>query len=293
MPNTSIIREITPLGSENCFLYVSRTKKEFTFPIHFHPECELNFIENAKGVKRIVGDSIEEIEDVELVLITGSNLEHAWMNGTCKSECIQEITIQFHEDLFINILTRDQFSSIREMFEKAKYGLVFSIETAVSIKPLLMDIEEEKNGFQSFIKLMQLMYTLSLEKQVRILSSTTFFKTDEEPDSRRVKKVLIYLEQNYKEEIRLSDLAELVGMSEAAFCRFFKKRTAKTLTDYLIYIRLGNATRMLVDTSHSISEISYLSGFNNLSYFNRIFKKHKGCTPKQFRENYSKTKIMI
>ena len=136
MPNTAALREVTPLSSENCFIYISRTKTEFTYPIHFHPECELNFIENAKGVKRIVGDSIEEIENLELVLITGANLEHAWINGNCKSGCIQEITIQFHEDLFINILTRNQFRAIREMFEKAKHGLVFPIETAEKVKQI-------------------------------------------------------------------------------------------------------------------------------------------------------------
>jgi len=293
MSNTTILREVTPLNSENCFIYISRTKKEFTYPIHFHPECELNFIENAKGVKRIVGDSIEEIDNFELVLITGPNLEHAWINGNCKSDCIQEITIQFHEDLFINILTRNQFRTVREMFEKAKHGLVFPIETAIRIKSMLIDIGSEHNGFQSFIKLMQLIYSLSLEKQARILSSTSFSNVNEEPDSRRVKKVLTYLQENYQQAIRLSDVAELAGMSEVAFCRFIKKRTNKTFVEYLNDYRLGVAARMLVNTSHSISEICYECGFNNLSNFNRIFKKQKGCTPKQFRENYSKTKILI
>ena len=293
MVKTTVLREVTPLSSENCFIYISRTKKEFTFPIHFHPECELNFIENAKGVKRIVGDSIEEIEDLELVLITGANLEHAWINGSCNSECIQEITIQFHEDLFINVLTRNQFRTIREMFDKAKLGLVFSVETAVNVKPLLINMGKEKDGFQSFMMLMQLIYYLSLEKQVRVLSSTTFSNTHEVIDSRRVKKVLIYIQENYKQAIKLSDVADLVGMSEVAFCRFFKQRTAKTFVEFLNAIRLGMATRMLIDTTLSINEICYECGFNNLSNFNRIFKKQKGCTPKQFKENYSKTKILI
>ena len=293
MGKTTVLREVTPLSSENCFIYISRTKNEFTFPIHFHPDCELNFVENAKGVKRIVGDSIEEIEDLDLVLITGTNLEHAWINGSCKSECIKEITIQFHEDLFMNVLTRNQFRSIREMFEKAKYGLVFSIETAEKFKPMLLDMGKEKDGFQSFMLLMQLIYNLSLEKQARVLSSNTFSNTDEETDSRRVKKVLKYLHDNYKQTVKLSVVADLVGMSEVAFCRFFKKRTAKTFVEYLNAIRLGSATRMLIDTSQSINEICYECGFNNLSNFNRLFLKSKGCTPKQFRENYSKTKILV
>ena len=293
MGNATVLREVTPLSSENCFIYISRTKSEFTYPIHFHPDCELNFIENAKGVKRIVGDSIEEIDDLELVLITGANLEHAWINGNCKSTCIKEITIQFHEDLFMNVLMRNQFRTIREMFEKARHGLVFPCDTAERIKPMLMDLGEEQNGFRSYMKLMQLIYELSLDSQARILSSSAFSHIDEETDSRRVKKVLAYLQANYQREIRLADVAALVGMSEGAFSRFIKKRTAKTFVDYLNGVRLGTATRMLIDTTRSVSEICYECGFNNLSNFNRLFKKKKGCTPKEFRENYSKTKILV
>ncbi|MDR2563338.1 MAG: AraC family transcriptional regulator [Prevotellaceae bacterium] len=293
MANATVLREVTPLSSEDCFIYISRTKSEFTYPIHFHPDYELNFIENAKGVKRIVGDSIEEIEDFELVLITGANLEHAWINGNCKSTCIKEITIQFHEDLFMNVLRRNQFRTIREMFEKAKHGLVFPTDTAEKIKPLLLDLGEEQNGFRSFTKLMQLMYELSLETQARILSSSAFSHIDEEIDSRRVKKVLAYLQANYQQDISLADVAELVGMSRGAFCRFIKKRTAKTFVEYLNGVRLGMATRMLIDTTSTVSEICYECGFNNLSHFNRLFKKKKGCTPKEFRDNYSKTRILI
>lgn len=293
MKSSIILREITPLNAEDCFMYISRVKKEFTYPIHVHPEYELNFIENAKGVKRIVGDSIEEIGDYELVLITGKNLEHAWMNSNCLSEKIQEITIQFHENLFKDVLIRNQFIPIREMFEKAKHGLVFSEETAKKVKPLLVDLGTEKHGFNSFIKLMQLIHELSLEMDSRTLSSSTFSNIDEDNDSRRVRKVLSFIQDNYKNTIHLSDVAELVGMSEVAFSRFIKKRTGTTFVDYLNGYRLGVATRRLIDTTQLISEICYDCGFNNISNFNRIFKKTKGCTPKDFRENYSKIKIVV
>ena len=98
---------------------------------------------------------------------------------------------------------------------------------------------------------------------------------------------------NYKDEIRLEQLAELVGMTATSFSRFFKLRTGKTLSDYLIDIRIGYATRMLVDSTMSIAEICYECGFNNLSNFNRIFKKKKDCSPKEFREYYRKKKIIF
>ena len=102
-----------------------------------------------------------------------------------------------------------------------------------------------------------------------------------------------YINQHYTGEIRLSKLAEIAGMSEVAFSRFFKLRTGKSLTDYIIDIRLGHAARLLADSMQTVAEICYDCGFNNLSNFNRVFLKKKKCTPKEFRENYRKTKIII
>lgn len=94
-------------------------------------------------------------------------------------------------------------------------------------------------------------------------------------------------------EIKLETLAGLANMSQSAFSRFFKLHTGRTLSDYIIDIRLGNATRMLIDTTESIAEISFCCGYNNLSNFNRIFKRKKGCSPSEFRDNYRKIKIIV
>ncbi len=99
--------------------------------------------------------------------------------------------------------------------------------------------------------------------------------------------------ENYNKEIRLADVADLVGMTEVAFSRFIKKRTGRNFIDSLNDIRLGHATRLLVDTTHSIMEICMVCGFNNLSNFNRIFKKKRGCTPREFRENYKESRFFL
>jgi transcriptional regulator GlxA family with amidase domain len=96
-----------------------------------------------------------------------------------------------------------------------------------------------------------------------------------------------YLNNNFEKPISLTDVAKLVNMSDVAFSRFFKNRTGNNFIDSLIEIRLGHASRMLIDTTHTIGEIAYRCGFNNMSNFNRVFKKKKGCTPKEFRENYN------
>jgi len=296
MNKQEILREVCPLSERDCFYVIERTKTHFDYPVHIHPEFELNYIANAKGAIRIVGDSISEIEDLELVLITNHNLEHTWLEGNC--DCspkrqMKEITIQFREDLFINNLFKDQFRSIKYMFQQAKSGLIFSRAKIEAIAPKLKILAEEKNSFYSILKLMDIMYELSLDTEAISLASTTFSQTNDISDSRRVKKVLGYMRKNFKEKIKLEDVASLVNMSEASFSRFIKKRTGKTFIDYLIDYRVGNASRILVDTTLTIGEVCYECGFNNLSNFNRLFKQKKGYTPKEFRDNYQKKNIVV
>ncbi len=294
MSTQDVLREIAPLSEKDCFYVIERLKSEFNFPIHVHPEYELNFIENAKGAQRIVGDSIEKIDDLELVLITGENLEHAWINHHCQSASIREITVQFHPNLFKdNLINKNQFRSIKEMFEKAQKGVSFPREAIEKIRPLLMSLTLEKHGFYSVIKLMTILHELSLHFNARILSSSSFAGKVETFDSRRVKKVSEYIEKHFQEKITLTVIASLVNMSDISFSRFIKLRTGKCFSDYVIDIRIGHAIRMLVDSTHSIAEIAFLCGFNNLSNFNRIFKKRKNQTPKEFREQYRKKKVIV
>ena len=264
-----IIREITPLSDKDCFYVAERYKTEFTYPIHNHAEFELNFCEKAAGVRRIVGDSAEVIGDYDLVLITGQDLEHVWEQNECNSKEIREITIQFSPDLFSeSFINKNQFDSIRRMLERAQKGLCFPMSAIMKVYSML-------------------------EEESRTLSSSSFAKIDIHADSRRVQKVQEYINQHYKEEIRLNNLADMVGMTAVSFSRFFKLRTGRSLSDYIIDIRLGFAARLLVDSTMSVAEICYDCGFNNLSNFNRIFKKKKACSPKEFRENYRKKKKIV
>jgi AraC-like DNA-binding protein len=259
-----------------------------------HPEFELNYIENAPGAQRLIGDSLEEIGDYELCLIGNENLEHAWMNGSCDSKDIFEITIQFHKDLFFeSMLSKRQFHSVAIMFENAKKGIVYSRETILKVRDLLHKLCKNEEGFHSVIDLLNILQTLSEDKNSRILATSTFANRDDSSDSRRIQKVIDYLHENYQKEIHLADVAGHVNMSEVSFSRFMKKRTGKNYIEYLNDLRLGIASRHLIDTTKTVAEISYECGFNNLSNFNRIFKKRKGVTPKEFRESYTKMRILI
>ena len=296
MINTELFKEVSPLSAKDCFILIERQKSNFNFPIHIPPEYELNYIENAKGAQRIVGDSIEEIEEEELVLVTNPQLEHAWRDYNNKPQNIHEITIQFHSDLLSDqILNRNQMISIRELFHRARKGIVFSRETIAKVRPLLKTLSCENDSFYSLIKLLVILHELSLDKGMRELSTGQFAinSVSKEHTNEKLNKVLDYVHFHFSEVIRLADVAKMVNMSEASFCRFIKQHTSKSFIDFLTDIRLGAASRALVDSSLSIAEIGYDCGFNNLSNFNRIFKKKKGVTPKEFRDNYRKNKTII
>ncbi|MEN9685876.1 MAG: hypothetical protein RLZZ28_1662 [Bacteroidota bacterium] len=282
-----ILREITPLTPSDCFTVFSRTKTELNFPVHYHEEFELNFIKNAKGAKRVVGDHVEEIGEYELVLV-GPNLQHSWFTHKCKSTEITEVTIQFHKDLFDEkFLRRNQLSFLRTMLENSLRGILFSYETA-SLLAYRIQRLNRKDGFDSVFELMSILHELSISRHSRILSNSTFNNNEHiSYNSRRIERVMEYLNEHFDKPISLGEVAGLTNMAESAFSRFFKARTGMTFIDSLTEIRLGHATRILIDTTQSIAEIAYQTGFNNISNFNRIFKKKKGCTPKEFKKSYT------
>lgn len=288
----NMIKEITPLTPNDCFTIFSRVKTEFDFPLHFHEEYELNLILNADGAKRIVGDHISVIDDIELVIV-GPNLPHVWLTHECKTE-ITEITIQWHKDLFDEkFLRRNQMSFIRQMFDKSQRGIAFSRESVIAAVPRLLSLKNT-NGFNSVLELLSILNDLSMSKSMSLLSDIGFINSNSvKYNSRRLEKAFDFMHTNYDKDISLKDLAKLTNMTDESFSRFIKKRTGNTFINSLNEIRLGHASRMLIDTTHTITEISYSCGFNNISNFNRLFKKKKHCTPKEFRENFSGNRIFV
>lgn len=291
---TKVFTEITRLSDKDCFYIVERHKTEFTYPLHRHKEFELNFIQNGKGVRRIVGDSVEEIGDYELVLVGGEELEHVWEQGSCQSKDIREITIQFSGDIFGNeLLSKNQFASIQRMLRRAEHGLSFPLSTIMKVYSVLDDIANDNERFVQFLKSLYILYELSVSEGTRVLASSSFAHSPRKVESRRVEKVRQYIDEHYSDQLKLADLAALVGMNPVSFSRFFHQRTGRTLSEYIVDIRLGRAARMLVDTSKTVSEICYECGFNNLSNFNRTFKARRNCTPRDFRAMYKKNKVVV
>ena len=287
----TVLNEMTPLAGSDCFYVVERSKLDFSYPLHTHLEYELNFVENGAGVKRIVGDSVEIISDYDLVLISGDNLAHHWTGNSSNGNLVREITIQFSSDLLSeSLLNRKQFDSIKQMLKFSKMGVSFSMTSIMRVYSLI-DKLSLKQGFYAVMDLFSLLYELSLDKECKVLSSSSFASISQSHNSRRVSKICEYIERNYQNEIRLSQLACLVGMTEAGLSRFFKTRTGKILSEHTSDIRNRYARNNLVENTNKFPVVCYECGFNNLSNFNRVFKTKRGLSPKDFRENYRKSKI--
>jgi AraC-like DNA-binding protein len=287
-----LLREITPLTQHDCFTIFSRKKNNFTFPLHNHEEMELNLIMNAPGTQRIIGDHIEVIDDVELVLI-GPNLPHGWFTHKCTSQEILEVTIQFNKEIFSQqLLQKNQLIYIRNLFDSAKRGVLFDKEMARRISERIIGLDK-RSGFDSILELFSIIHDLSISRNIRLLSDVSFTKENISVNSRRLERVFLYMNQHFHREISLGEVAKLANMPEASFSRFIKLHTGFTFTESLTEIRLGHVSRMLINTTHSIAEIAYKCGFNNLANFNRIFKLKKGCTPKEFKNSFNGRRVFV
>ncbi|MCU4157287.1 helix-turn-helix domain-containing protein [Carboxylicivirga sp. A043] len=280
-------REITPLKENDCFLVFDRERRAFSFPIHFHPEYEINFIVNAKGGKRTVGDHIGIIDDKELVMV-GPNIYHGWENHQNQSDhTYHEITIQFPRELFNdNLLGRNILQPIKELFTNANRGILFSQETIQKVENRIYSISR-KRSFDSFLEFQSLLYDLAISRDQQLLSNISFLRKNDFHNSERIEAVYAFVKDNYHRKIKVEEAANHINMTVVSFSRLIKQRTGKSFVDFTNEIRLGYATRLLIETNKSVGEICYSCGFNNISNFNRIFKKKQGYTPSEFRQNFT------
>lgn len=289
---TEVFREKSPLSDKDSFILFERTKSSFTFPVHVHDVWELNFVENAAGAQRIVGDSEETIGEKDLVLVTSTELKHAWLNGDCRSNDIHEITIQFHPSLFSSqAFQKSQFDSIMQMLAKAERGLAFGQSDINRILPVLRMISTEK-GFYSVMKFFILLHELSLSEDMRTLSKSTspgFTESDYQ-----MKKILDYVAGNICNPITIDELARYMGMSISTLSRFLKKNTHHNFTDFLQEYRINSVVRELSNNEkENIMDIASRCGFVSQSYFYKVFKKYKGVTPQEYRQNYQRMRVII
>lgn len=283
-------RMVTPLNKDNFFSILNYPKAKFTFPIHFHPEYELKLVLNANG-KRIIGDSNLNFEIDDLVLV-GPNTPHVW-SAKPIGQYAHVITIHFDAESFLSQSFLDKISSfnLKELLKNSKRGVLFSKATIDSVSDSIISLSSMSYGFNSILKLLSILNQLSVSKDQKLLASLNYKGPVTTVNSSRIKKVISFIENRFQNQIRIKDVSETISMSESAFSHFFKKSTSKSFTDFLVEYRIGNASKLLLESEKNISEICYSSGFNNLSNFNRIFKRMRGCSPKEYRKKHNLTKL--
>ncbi len=252
---------------------------------HFHDMCELVWIERSHG-KRIVGDHIGNFEDDDLVLM-GPNLPHIWQNDKSYEDrddkLVKSTVIYFSIDFF-SMLTDDQavLMLVEDLVSRASRGLAFEKETSNKIKEILLGIENN-DGFENIVSVVEIIKILARAKDFKYLSSLTFKNQYDEKDNNRINKVYQFLMKNFHNDIHLNEVAELCNMTPNSFCRFFKMRAQKSLTQFINEIRIGHACKLLQSEDYSIADVCYASGFNNPTNFNKFFKAIKGMKPSEYR----------
>jgi AraC-like DNA-binding protein len=253
----------------------------FEFKWHYHPEYELTYIIKGSG-HRLVGNSYAYFSAGDLVLL-GSNLPHTW-SGKMESEGNSEaIVIQFSKEFMAPFLQLDEGKAIKQLLEQANRGLHFEDHTTLADR--LIDLTNA-TGMDRIVKLISILELLSQQSATPIASNA--FHTVASPKSElRINKVCLFIQHNFTGKISLKEVADLIHLTESNFCKFFKKATGKTYSDYINEIRINEASRLLLQTEKNINQIAYACGFETLSYFNRVFFSKKGTTPSNYRKENS------
>ena len=277
-----IFKESIPRTGDAVFLVNHFNDAKFDYPLHYHPEYELTYIQQCSG-NRLIGDSLQPFKETDLVFI-GKNLPHQWEKHDKQKTRI--ITVQFGEEIFSDYLIQTSlFKPLKILLEKSQRGLKITGGSRTAIINRLNKLLSQKGfvAFNNFMAILQIM--ANAHEDYQALASEGFSLSPNETKSRRINLSYNYILKNYHTNISQKDLANLVGMSESAFSHFFKKHTNLSFTDFLINVRLGKASKLLLETNYNISEVCYQTGFRNIANFNRQFKRRYGSTPSQYRKN--------
>ena len=272
------------------FKYKKIALDSLIFNWHCHPEYEIMLMHGSKG-KRFIGDSISYYNEGDLFFI-GPYLPHTWYstNGVMgKKRQHEAILIQFVENFAgLKIPEVPELYTVEQLFSQSVHGIQFFGKTREAVAQKIKDMETQE-GLERLLSLIFILDRLGRAKkeEKEILSSIEFTRRLQPSDQSRIDRVCTYINENFKNELRLKDAAQIINMSVTAFSRFFKKSTGKTFISYVNAIRIGWACKLLIESDLNIAQISYEVGFNNLSNFNRRFHERHQLNPREYRHQFS------
>jgi AraC-like DNA-binding protein len=274
-----------PESPQGSFLIRDMIVPYFPNPYHYHPELELTYVIRGTGT-RYIGDHIESFSEGDLVLV-GSNLPHLWKNDKIYYQGdpylkARAIVLQF-KDNFLGepLFDLPEMKLIKKMILKSKQGL--KIQNNSKIATLIKNMTQQ-SGAERIINLLLLLNILAESKQTKVLSSAIFSVESNQTGLDRINNVFAYIFENFWDEITLDKISKIANLTPTAFCRYFKTHTNKTFSTFLTETRIYHSCRLIQNENRSLSEIAFDSGFNDFSYFSKMFKKIIGMSPKDYRQ---------
>jgi AraC-like DNA-binding protein len=266
---------------------------QFTYPWHFHSEYEIVYVLKSSG-RRFVADSIEPFSEGDITLM-GSNLPHFWKNNLSEEpetvNNVNAIVVQFHKDFFREeINSYPEFHRINELLKRAERGIHFARPASEKVGRMLKRLLK-LNGLERMLYFIKMMDAMARTENYKLLASNGYVLEEHKELNSRLDKIMHFINTNYQRKITQEEVAAKIGMSTAAFCRYFKEKTGKGFIYFINEMRIGYACKLLVEGHLSISQICYECGFNNLSNFNRMFKRQTGHTPGEYQQQFIKASV--
>lgn len=283
--------EYLPPPREESFFAQSFELPYFGTPWHYHPEYELVLIVESSG-KRFIGNTVSNFDTGDLSLF-GPNLPHLYRNHPAYYEeasplKAKSIVIHFKEGAIGgDLLALPQAKGIGRLLHRSKNGLDIRGKTGEAVSKMMHELLAAK-GMKRLLLLLTILDLLAESRSLKPISDTGIIGHNN-TDTERLAVVFDYILHRYHENVRLAEVSKLVHMTPTSFCRFFKERTKRSFSSYLINVRLDHAKKLLSESQDSIEQICYASGYNNLSNFNRQFKEGFGISPRAFRQLYANT----
>lgn len=271
------------------FIYRVKSASQFRFNWHFHPEYELTLIDRSHG-KRFVGDSICDYHDGDLVLL-GPNLPHTWQSAPSSTQGSKHkaYVIQFAPHFLGNeLLQCEELRYVQGLLKRSAHGLSFSGSVKGASADRIRALRS-LSGVRRLTGLLELLDLLARSRKATAISSPGFVPSLHREHHRLIDRVFQYITDHYKEGISQKEVAEFVDKNPAVFSSFFKKTVGVTFVQYVNSLRISHACQLLIDSDLSVLEICHLSGFNNLSNFNRRFLQEKQMSPRRYRSQHQTT----
>lgn len=256
---------------------------------HYHPEIELIHFRKGEGTQ-FIGDNIKSFKSGDILLL-GSQLPHYWRFDDAYFEENSKLQADIRVAHFCENFWGDQFlqlpenMAIKALLEKAKRGLQITGKTRQKVAELMEQLLHA-DGTQRIMLLIEALHTIAESKQPGTLSSLGFKHSLVEGESERVNAIYDYSLKHFKRKIQLEEIAAVANISPNSFCRYFKSRTRKTYSQFLIELRVGQACKLLIENNLSIKQLCFESGFNNFTSFHKYFKQITGKSPLGYQKEF-------